>query len=250
MGVIVFVSYSHKDSNKFRISEISKKLTNFSEIEDVLYYEEHMKYNMITFMNENIKLCDIMLLFCSPNALESGPVKTEWNAAKAINKPIIPIFTNENDIPTLLRSIYGVYFDENNFEETIERIHKQILNIFDIPIRKIDVGEDVQFVLKYKNYNARMIVKSDNNFVVLQDSVLIREISEKNKGLFRSVQELRKELLEDEKLKPFNNNYDLLEDQSFTSPTAAAFFVLGYRVAGGKVWRYENKKLEDYYVKV
>ena len=36
-------------------------------------------------MNEKIGKCDVMLLFCSPNAAISEPVNDEWTAFKGLN---------------------------------------------------------------------------------------------------------------------------------------------------------------------
>ena len=37
MDVLVFISYTTKDSNKFYIFKIAAKLTDYPEIDDVLY---------------------------------------------------------------------------------------------------------------------------------------------------------------------------------------------------------------------
>ena len=63
-------------------------------------------------MNDNFGKCDLMLLFCSQNALQSQPVNDEWMAAKALNKPIIPVFTTIKYISAFNETIpwCGIWF--------------------------------------------------------------------------------------------------------------------------------------------
>lgn len=126
-GFLIFISYSTKDSNIFNISHLSKEVAKFPEIEKVLYWEEDMNDDIIDYMNRYIKKCDLFILICSQNALESKPVNMEWQAALKIGKKIIPVFKNENDIPVLLSTKLGIKYDENNLEKTIKDLHYLIL---------------------------------------------------------------------------------------------------------------------------
>jgi hypothetical protein len=123
----VFISYATKDSKKFRIPIIARKLMKYPEIEKVLYWEEHMRDDIIKYMNDNVGKCDILLLFCSPNSLKSEPVEMEWQAALKIKKKIIPIFVNERDIPIMLTTKLGIKLNKNDLDGTIEKIYKLIL---------------------------------------------------------------------------------------------------------------------------
>lgn len=123
---LVFVSYATKDANSFKISEIATILRGFPEIKNVLYWQEHMQDNIFKFMNDNLGKCDIMLLFCSENALNSIPVEKEWTAAEAIGLPIIPIFINIDHIPPLLKSRLGLEYDVNNLEKNIQELRSLI----------------------------------------------------------------------------------------------------------------------------
>lgn len=114
----IYLSYSTLDSNKFSIASIAHKLESLPEIERMLFWEEDMNGDIIEFMNENIAKCDVFLLFCSQNALNSEPVKMEWQSALKLKKKIIPVFINENDIPPLLSSKLGILFDKNNVDKT------------------------------------------------------------------------------------------------------------------------------------
>ena len=70
-GNIVFVSYSLKDNKLFKISKVAEMLTSYEKIRDVVYCEEDNLDNFIKYMNEYVGQCDVMLLFCSPNSLNS-----------------------------------------------------------------------------------------------------------------------------------------------------------------------------------
>jgi hypothetical protein len=125
--LIVFVSYATTDADTFNIEEISKRLTSYDEIKKVLYWQEHMTDNIALFMSKNVGKCDVMLLFCSENALGSVSVDKEWTAADMIGKPIIPVFLNSEHIPPLLRSRLGFEFDLMDFEKNVVQLHSLIL---------------------------------------------------------------------------------------------------------------------------
>lgn len=78
-------------------------------------------------MNEYIGKCSIMLLFCSENALNSEFVYDEWTAARALRKPIIPVFIHKEHIPALLSAEMGCKFDKNDFEKNVRVIYDLIL---------------------------------------------------------------------------------------------------------------------------
>jgi len=125
--IFVFISHATKDSNIFRISEISDLLTKYPEIKKVLYWEEDMKDNIIKFMNDNLGKCNVVLLFCSENALHSIPVQKEWTAADALGKPIIPVFFDTAHIPPILQSRLGTEFDFNDMEQNVKNLYNLIL---------------------------------------------------------------------------------------------------------------------------
>ncbi len=78
-------------------------------------------------MSDSVSKCDVMLLFCSPNALKSKPIEKEWTTADIMNIPIIPIFVKADHIPPLLKSRVGVEFDTFDQQKTVEEIYNLIL---------------------------------------------------------------------------------------------------------------------------
>lgn len=125
--IIIFVSYATKDADIFKVKNIAKALTKYKKIVNVLYWQEHMKDNIIKYMNDNLGKCDAMLLFCSPNALRSEPVEKEWTAADIMKKPIIPIFNDPDHIPPLLKTRLGIKFDPFDFKKNVDEIYNLIL---------------------------------------------------------------------------------------------------------------------------
>ena len=138
-NVLVFVSYATKDAELFKIKEIAEILTSYEKIEDVLYWQEDMTDNIIKYMSDNLANCDVMLLFCSPNALKSIPIEKEWTSADIMNKPIIPVFVKPDHIPPLLKSRLGIEFDTFDLKKTIDEIYTLILK--KIRKRLIDIKD-------------------------------------------------------------------------------------------------------------
>ncbi|MFX1364554.1 MAG: TIR domain-containing protein [Promethearchaeota archaeon] len=126
-GLLVFVSYATRDADLYNIAEFSRKLEGYKEIGEVLYWQEDMHDSIIEYMNDNLRRSDVVLLFCSPNALESVPVKKEWMAAEAIQKPIIPIFIKPEHIPTLLSDRLGIEFDSFDLQKNVQAIYELVL---------------------------------------------------------------------------------------------------------------------------
>jgi hypothetical protein len=126
-NILVFASYSSKDSKIYKIQDIAEKLKAYQGIKDVLFYEGESIDNIIKYMNDNLGLCDAFLLFCSQNALSSVPVEKEWTAAEAMGVPIIPIFFDLKHVPPLLQSRLGVEFDFYNLDQTVKEIYSSIV---------------------------------------------------------------------------------------------------------------------------
>jgi len=126
-GMLVFVSYATKDAELYKIPELARALEEYKEISEVLYWQEDIHDCIIEYMNDNLGRCDGVLLFCSPNALDSIPVKKEWMAAEALKKPIIPIFLKPEHIPPLLSDRLGFEFDTFDFQKNVREIHELLL---------------------------------------------------------------------------------------------------------------------------
>ncbi|MFX1391202.1 MAG: TIR domain-containing protein [Promethearchaeota archaeon] len=125
--ITVFISYASSESKKFGIPSIAKLLNNnYSDIEKVLYWEEDMDDDIYIYMNDNLALADVVVVFCSELANESEAVRTEWMAALKMKKKIIPIFEKEVDIPPLLTTKLGICFEPNDLKGFIQKLHSLI----------------------------------------------------------------------------------------------------------------------------
>ncbi len=126
-GLKIFLSYATVDADLFKIPQIVAQLERMPGIGNVLFWQEDMRDNIIEYMNDNLGDTDVVLLFCSPNSLNSTPVSKEWTAADAMNIPILPIFLKSDHIPPLLRSRLGVEYDAFDFDKVIQEIYQLIL---------------------------------------------------------------------------------------------------------------------------
>jgi len=113
----------------FRIEELTKRLLEYKEIKEVLYWQKDMRDNIRKFMNNALDKCHTVLLFCSENSYDSKGVSDEWTAADMLDKPIIPVYLELDHIPPLLRSRLAVEFSLVDFE-------KNVVDLFNLIIKK------------------------------------------------------------------------------------------------------------------
>jgi len=127
----IFISYSTKDKDFFNIPSLAQFFE--SEMNATTWYcQRDAKENWVDYMNEKIPLCDFFLLFCTPNSVQSPYVKDEWQAAytefKDNRSKIIPVFYEEEYIPTLLKSFGGYKFNIYDMENAIDGLVKFIID--------------------------------------------------------------------------------------------------------------------------
>jgi len=131
----IFISYTMVDLLPFRIPEIADFLESQSDIKRVYYWDRDCdaEKSIVTYMEESIKLSDRVICICTKNSIDSGPVRQELEMAVYLNKTIIPIFQNIEDVTLSLRTKRGVKFDED-FQSFLEQLyfiltgHKSITN--------------------------------------------------------------------------------------------------------------------------
>ncbi|MFX1237983.1 MAG: toll/interleukin-1 receptor domain-containing protein [Promethearchaeota archaeon] len=122
MGNTVFISYSTEDTQLFQIPRFAQELTSNKKIDQVLYWQEDANVSIVDYMEKGLEKCDVVLLFCTPNSAASNAVKKEYGAAHIMGKPIVPIFTDVRNIPTLLKAERGLQFDLYDFQNNIDQI--------------------------------------------------------------------------------------------------------------------------------
>ncbi|KKM64241.1 hypothetical protein LCGC14_1503370 [marine sediment metagenome] len=161
MGILIFISYATKDAELFHIAEIAEKLTQYNEIDDALYWQEDVDGNIITYMNKNLEKCDVILLFCSQNSLNSEPVQMEWTAAVAINKAIMPIFIYAEYIPPILKPLLGIKFDPSNMHKNIIELKKTIIKRIEKQKSEKNRGKDL-----LQDYHGIPVLNNEYNVIM------------------------------------------------------------------------------------
>jgi len=159
MGIKIFISYATEDSNKFRIREISEKLSAYPQIDEAVFWEGDVKEDIVEYMNEKIPRCDIFILFCSEASFSSRAVRIEWKTAFNSDRVIIPVFESPEYIPPILGSNLGCKFDPNDFSNTISDICRECLSRYEIsqkkkkaieePLVEIKKEQEEDFLLKW-----------------------------------------------------------------------------------------------------
>ncbi|TKJ24983.1 MAG: hypothetical protein CEE42_09190 [Promethearchaeota archaeon Loki_b31] len=126
----VFLSYSTLEIF-FQIKNIAKILNSYPEIKETLFWEANSGENIVEYMEKTLKKCNIFVLFCSKNSLNSKAVTDEWQAAFQLRKKgslkIIPVYEDERFVPALLTPLLNVRFLEGDFVNFILSLRKEIL---------------------------------------------------------------------------------------------------------------------------
>ncbi|MBD3187555.1 TIR domain-containing protein [Candidatus Bathyarchaeota archaeon] len=157
MGCSVFISYATCDFENYNISEIARSLEATDGISRVIYYQREKYIDIIKFINENIRLCDVMVLFCSKEACESDYVSMEWMSFLKLKKPVIPIFTEQDQIPPLLTTKRGVQFDPSCFGKCLSMLKQLICEEAEIT-KKLTI---------MRNFFGLNVFKQDNLVIAL-----------------------------------------------------------------------------------
>ncbi|GAH14247.1 unnamed protein product, partial [marine sediment metagenome] len=88
--------------------------------------------DIIEYMDKNLTKCQSLILFCSESIKNSEAVKAEWHAffykcLKMKNLKIIPVFEKISDVPTLLGPYLHIEYNSSEFDNFIEKLHKNIV---------------------------------------------------------------------------------------------------------------------------
>ena len=106
---------------------IIQKLKDFPEINSKVYWIHESDEKSFDFNQNIIDKFDIMLLFCSKEALNSAEVKSQWIRAFENNKIIIPISIKSDFIPESLRENEKLLYDLYDFDKNILNLRYIIL---------------------------------------------------------------------------------------------------------------------------
>ena len=126
----IYVSYADEDYDVFKIGEFMRRLSIFDDIDQVFNQGTGVNQEYFNEFENQIKGYDLMITFCSPNALKTPFLLKLWQKTKSMQMFVIPIYIEPQHIPRFLKSYKKVEFDAFNFEENLEKIHKIIIKRF------------------------------------------------------------------------------------------------------------------------
>ena len=121
------MSFYPEDLKMYKIREIIQKLKIYPEIRDIIYRTYKTDEDMFEFTQNVINKFDVMLVFCSKEALSSTEVKNQWISALDNNKSIIPVYIKPDYVPDLLKNNEGLLYDLYDFDGTILNLRYLIL---------------------------------------------------------------------------------------------------------------------------
>lgn len=126
-GVNVYFSYSKQDVQTFQLERLARSIDMLPQVEKVFYRGRSYFGSIVMYMNENIPKSDVLLVFSSKGA--SRNVAEEARAATLQGKQVIPIFTDRNDVPIMLRGKIGVRYDPKHAMNSEMQIRSKIMMV-------------------------------------------------------------------------------------------------------------------------
>lgn len=118
--VHIFISYSSKD--RVLVNELAEDLTHLFDHQ--VWYDRELKrsggHQWWSLICEQIRQCEVFLYALSPQVLKSEACNREYSYAKALGKPILPVFVatvDYRDLPIELQAAQLVDFRERTREQ-------------------------------------------------------------------------------------------------------------------------------------
>ncbi len=133
-NIIVFFSFAFENNEFFKINEIATELRKHKEIEDIFYSQKEVRKDFINYTEDALVKCNIFVRFCSVEATMSRNVKDEFAIAYKREIPIIYVYTDPKDIPTLRQDRYShlitnIRFNRRDIIGTSKEIFNVITNV-------------------------------------------------------------------------------------------------------------------------
>ncbi|MBD3351611.1 MAG: TIR domain-containing protein [Candidatus Lokiarchaeota archaeon] len=157
----IFISYETTDVDRFQIKKLVEMLEEQSDIVEKVYYwqrDTRLGEDFKDYMKDRIKKSDIVLFFCSENALQSRPVLQEIDYTEAYDKNPIPIYEDRQFIPEEIKSRRGLEFDDTHLRQFLDRLLMSLSGTTSTG----GLGENIDPLL-LKKYNM-YITLGDNEF--------------------------------------------------------------------------------------
>ncbi len=129
----IFVSYSRRDWDEF----VEPLVASLRENGLSVWVDQHLLQGGQDWMDEinhALKMCRLMILCVSPDALQSRYVKLEYRQFFNTNKPILPVICHPAELPAELGGIQYLPYDE---PDTLIVRARQLLSVDDDQARPI-----------------------------------------------------------------------------------------------------------------
>lgn len=134
--ISLFFSYRLSDSHEYLVMDIAQFIKQKKEISKVRFYcwelwDGYPNGNINDFMEEGLRNCDVFIPFFSKDYFNSPNCKKEYEAAQVVNKFLIPVYMNFDDVPFLCKARKGIDLTRYSaVEEVIDELFALILSFF------------------------------------------------------------------------------------------------------------------------
>ncbi|MFX1293988.1 MAG: TIR domain-containing protein [Promethearchaeota archaeon] len=131
----IFISYCTEDLNRFKIPEIVEKLEKYPKIEKIFFWDRdsNVSKSIIEYIEESIKKSDVIIVISSEKARYTESVTQEIEMAISLEKKIIPIFQDINEVRLNLRKERGIKYNQNRFNMFFKELY-HILTGMELPV--------------------------------------------------------------------------------------------------------------------
>jgi hypothetical protein len=126
MGKQIFISYAMADSQRLHVKDIASALARKSGVDAVHCYETWSgfpKGDIIQFMEDNIQVSEIFIIFCTETSLKSENCQKERKLAIYQNKHIIPLYEDFEFVPGLCQPYKGGDISGKSVNTIVEEIY-------------------------------------------------------------------------------------------------------------------------------
>ena len=124
--VRIFFSYASDPQKTFDIPKLALILEENIHIEKVYYWERDSTGSLIDYMNDKVSDSDTCIFFYTVGADISTGVRSERDMAVYGNKHIIPVFTDIQNVPQIIRFNSGINALNKNMNEIAKEIFRLV----------------------------------------------------------------------------------------------------------------------------
>ncbi|QEE16811.1 TIR domain-containing protein [Promethearchaeum syntrophicum] len=164
----IFISYASSDLTSFRISDIAIRMENTVEIERVFYWDRDStaQKSIVKYMEESITVSDVILIVCTEASNESGPVQQETDMAVYLNKRIVPIFQDINDVRLSLRPKRGVKYYTDDFDSFFKELFMVVTELLPEIPQEEEIAEFHGIPLAIDEYRAMKSLEEQLGIII------------------------------------------------------------------------------------